>query len=89
MLEHPDITHARLTGYPRQDISDKAVGYYPQDTTSNIRNDFYGDSLDVTKDHYVELPTGYLVLHRNLQRYLEERKGFEFSYYLGDGEDSE
>lgn len=84
-MEHPDITHAIRTGYDRE-------------TWRNIQNakptesaprDYYGDIIDLAIDHYVVIPTGYKILHCNLQRYLEERKGFEFNYYLGDGEDNE
>lgn len=75
-MEHPDITHARLTGYPR------GVEWAPAAEVPTKR-DFYGDEVDLKNDHYVTIPTGYLLLHRNLQRYLEER-GYEFSYYMGD-----
>lgn len=84
-LQHPDITHAIRTGYDRETwrIIQNA------ELTQSASRDYYGDIIDLKNDHYVVIPTGYKILHRNLQRYLEERKGFEFNYYLGDGEDSE
>lgn len=88
MIEHPDITHAMRTGYPAEKYPEE-VCYYPQDKTTAYPRDYYGYIIDLENDHYVVIPTGYKILHRNLQRYLEERKGFEFNYYLGDGEDNE
>ena len=82
-IEHPDITHAMRTGYDCE-------------TWRNIQNakptesapkDYYGDIIDLNNDHYVVIPTGYKILHRNLQRYLEDKKSFEFKYVLGDYED--
>lgn len=80
-IEHPDITNARLTGYPRG-VSDVPTPQEPLDS-ERYRKDFYGDIIDLENDHYVVIPTGYPLLHRNLQRYLEER-GYEFNYYIGD-----
>jgi len=79
-IEHPDITHAIRTGYDRETwrIIQNA------ELTQSAPRDYYADIIDVENDHYVVIPTGYKILHRNLQRYLEERKGFEFNYYMND-----
>lgn len=79
-IEHPDITHAIRTGYDRETwhIIQNA------ELTQSAPRDYYGDIIDLENDHYVVIPTGYKILHRNLQRYLEERKGFEFNYVMGD-----
>jgi len=79
-IEHPDITHARLTGH------DSETWHDMQDLhqSASTPRDYYGDAIDLKNDHYVVIPTGYKILHSNLQRYLEERKGFEFNYIFGD-----
>lgn len=84
-MDHPDITHAIRTGYDRETWRN----IHNAKPTESAPKDYYGDIIDLENDHYVVIPTGYKILHRNLQRYLEERKGFEFNYYLGDGEDNE
>lgn len=89
MIEHPDITHAIRTGYDRETWRSiqnaKTAESAPRDIYGDvIYRDYYGDIIDLANDHYVVIPTGYKILHRNLQRYLEEIKGFEFNYYLGD-----
>lgn len=79
-IEHPDITHAIRTGHDREawrNIQDAKP-------TESAPCDYYGDIIDLENDHYVEIPTGYKILHRNLQRYLEDKKGFEFNYVFGD-----
>ena len=83
-MDHPDITHAMQTGYDR--ATWRRIN---AEQSEEVVRDWYGDEVDLENDHYVVIPTGYRVLHRNLQRYLEERRGFEFNYYFGDGEDSE
>lgn len=88
MIEHPDITHAMRTGYDRETWRN-LPNVYLTHKTENVVYDYYGDIIDLANDHYVVIPTGYKILHRNLQRYLEERKGFEFNYYFGDGEDGD
>ena len=77
-IEHPDITNVRLTGYPR---GVKDVPSTEPIDSERFKRDFYGDTVDMKNDHYVVIPMGYLLLHANLQRYLEER-GYEFNYYM-------
>lgn len=80
-LQHPDITHAMQTGYDRATWRDMQDAQRKTDAKEIVR-DWYGDIVDLENDHYVVIPTGYRVLHRNLQRYLEERRGFEFNYFI-------
>lgn len=82
-IEHHDITHAMQTGYDRETWRN-LPNVYLTHKTENVVHDYYGDTIDLTNDHYVVIPTGYKILHRNLQRYLEERKGFEFNYVFSD-----
>lgn len=80
-IEHPDITHALKTGHDREtwrNIQNAKL------LTESVPRDYYGDIIDLKNDHYVVIPTGYKILHSNLQRYLEERKGFDFNYVFSD-----
>lgn len=79
-LEHPDITHTMRTGYDRETWH----SIRNAKPTESVPRDYYGDIIDLKNDHYVVIPTGYKILHSNLQKYLEEIRGFEFNYVMGD-----
>lgn len=68
MLEHPAITRINKTGYPENMI----------EQPEHNGNDVFGDEI-LTGDEIVIDENGEIILKDNLERYLSEAYGFQFT----------
>ncbi|WP_084245182.1 YqaI family protein [Planomicrobium okeanokoites] len=76
-MNHPDIDHAILTGYPAMDQR-----FIEEETSIEIQNDhpiedMFGSEIQ-TGDTWFEDKAGRIVLEENMEDYLVEVVGVEF-----------
>ncbi|QOK28034.1 hypothetical protein IIE26_05015 [Cytobacillus oceanisediminis] len=67
-IEHPDVTRAQITGYPKVLMATQP---------KHCGTDIY-DSEILAGDAIIVLPNGEIVLEENLEDYLIEHLGFQF-----------
>ncbi|UFT98127.1 hypothetical protein KO561_13035 [Radiobacillus kanasensis] len=74
-IEHPDVTRARVTGYPRKEKTRK-----PKPTGAI---DFFGDDV-MEGDSIIVTDNNEIILEENLEDYLIEQMGFRFTKMKGE-----